>query len=291
MIADIGLVVARRAGAPLLVVTQDVFPEIAVELRRLENPALVKLLGFLVSTYLRRADQVIAIGETMAERLEAKGVPPERLDVIPNWVNAAALRPPPADNPWVAEHDLADKFIVMHSGNVGHAQNLELLVRAVSFLRDLSDLEVVIIGSGARHRELEQLVSRLETANVRFLPYEPTDRLSQSLGSGSVHYVGLAPRLAGYVVPSRLYGVLAVGRPVLVAADAASETARIVEQARCGLVVAPDRPDALAAAIRRFYSGEFDLEAMGARGREYVLHAVDREVAIGRYRDVLTRLS
>ena len=287
MIADIGLAVARRAGAPLLVISQDVFPEIAVELRRLENPALVGLLRTLVNTYLRRADRVVAIGETMAERLVDKGVARERLDVIPNWVNTAVLTPSPRDNPWAREHGLAGKFVVMHSGNVGHAQNLELLVRASTFLRDLDDLEVVIIGSGARRGEIEELASRLEADKVRFLPYQPRETLSQSLGSAHVHYIGLAPRLAGFVVPSRMYGVLSAGRPVLVAADPESETARIVEQTGCGVVVPPDRPVLLAAAIRRLHAGELDLDEMGARGREYVLGTADREVAIGRYRDVL----
>jgi colanic acid biosynthesis glycosyl transferase WcaI len=291
MIADIGLILARRAKAPLLVITQDVFPEIAVQLRRLENPALVSLLRVLVNTYLRRADRVVAIGETMAERLVEKGVARERLDVIPNWVNTAALTPTPRDNPWAREHGLVGKFVVMHSGNVGHAQNLELLVRAVTFLRDLDDLEVVIVGGGARRSEIEAFAARLDADNVRFLSYQPRETLSQSLGSAHVHYVGLAPRLAGFVVPSRLYGVLSVGRPVLVAADPESETARIVEEVGCGLVVPPDRPDRLAGAIRRLRSGELDLEEMGSRGREYVLRAADRDVAIGRYRAVLAGLT
>ncbi len=291
MVADVGLVVARRAGAPLLVITQDVFPEVAIELGRLESPVLVGALRLLVNAYLRRADRVVAIGETMAERLTAKGVPRERLTVIRNWVDVAALRPVPRDNPWSRAHGLAGRFVVMHSGNVGYAQNLELLVRAATLLRDLDDLRVVIVGGGARRDELERLAARLDADNVRFLPYQPREELSCSLGSAHVHYLGLAPGLAGFVVPSRLYGVLAVARPVLVAADRAAETARTVELAGCGVVVPPDRPDELAAAIRRLHAGALDLDAMGRRGREYVLDTVDRSVAIDRYRRVLAELA
>jgi glycosyltransferase involved in cell wall biosynthesis len=103
--------------------------------------------------------------------------------------------------------------------------------------------------------------------------------------------VGLAHGLSGYVVPSRLYGVLAVGRPVIVAADADSETARVVADEGCGVVVPPGRPELLAEAIRAAYDGVLDLEEMGRRGREYVLREADRAVAFERYRKVLSELA
>jgi colanic acid biosynthesis glycosyl transferase WcaI len=291
VIGDVALLVARRFGVPLAVVSQDVFPEIAVELKRLENPVLVSLLHHAIRFYLHRADRVVAIGETMRRRLEEKGADGGRLRVIPNWVDTGALTPQPKDNEWAREHGLAGKFVVMHSGNVGHAQNLDALVRAATFLRDLPDLAIVIVGEGARRAELVELAERLETEAVRFLPYQPRELLPQSLSAADVHVVGLARGLAGYVVPSRLYGVLSVGRPVIVAADRESETAKVIEGARCGLVVRPGRPELLAAAIRRAYGGELDLDAMGARARAYVTAAADREVAIARYRELLHELT
>ena len=105
-----------------------------------------------------------------------------------------------------------------------------------------------------------------------------------------MHVVGLARGLAGYVVPSRLYGVLAVARPVICAADAESETAQLVERVGCGIVVEPGRPDLLANAIRRARSGELDLAEMGSRGRDYVTREADRRVAVQRYRALLDEL-
>jgi colanic acid biosynthesis glycosyl transferase WcaI len=291
MIANVGLVVARRAKAPLIVISQDVFPEIAVQLGRLESPPLVALLRFLVRTYLVRADRVIAIGETMAARLVDKGVPPGRLDVIPNWVDTKALVPADRDNTWAREQGFVGKFVVMHSGNLGHAQNLDALVRASSFLRDLDDLKIAIIGSGARQAEIGELAERHEADALQFLAYQPRETLSLSLGAADVHYVGLAPRLAGFVVPSRLYGILAAGRPVLVAADPDSETARVVERIGCGLVVSPERSDQIAAAIRQLHDGEHDLAEMGRRGRAYVEQEADKTVSIGRYSTLLKELA
>jgi putative colanic acid biosynthesis glycosyltransferase WcaI len=291
IVADVALLVARRYRAPLVVISQDVFPEIAVQLKRLENPVAVRLLRSLVSLYLRRADRVVAIGDTMRDRLEAKGAAPERVRVIPNWVDTERLTPRDRMNEWATNIGLDKKFVVMHSGNVGHAQDLDSLVRAATFLRDLGDLAIVVIGTGARHTELVALAELLEVDQVRFMYYQSRDALPRSLSAADVHVVGLAPGLAGYVVPSRLYGILAVARPVIVAADAESETAQVVQRVGCGIVVPPGRPELLARAIRDAHDGMYDLVEMGRRGREWVEREADRSVAVRRYRDLLGELA
>ncbi len=247
IVADIALLIARRYRAPLVVIIQDVFPEIAVQLKRLQNPVLMSLLRGLVGLYLRRADRIVAIGDTMRLRLEEKGARPERLR--------------------------------------------DSLVRAATFLRDLDDLRIMIIGTGARHAELVSLAELLEVDQVQFLYYQSRGVLPQSLSAADVHVVGLAPGLAGYVVPSRLYGILAVARPVIVAAEAESETVQVVQRVGCGLVVPPGRPELLARAIRDAHDGKYDLEEMGARGRRWVEQEADRSVAMGRYRELLRELA
>jgi colanic acid biosynthesis glycosyl transferase WcaI len=287
IIGNVALLVARRFRVPLVVISEDVFPEIAVELKRLENPLVVGALRVLVRSYLQRADRVVAIGETMRRRLEAKGVRPERISVIPNWVDTDALSPQPKDNGWARQKRLSGRFVVMHSGNVGHAQNLDALVRAATFLRDLDDLTITIAGGGARHADLNALAELLETDQVRFLPYQPRSALQLSLSTADLHVVGLERGLSGYVVPSRLYGILAVGRPVIVAAEPESESAQLVEQVGCGIVVPPGRPELLARAIRSAHDGQLDLEEMGRRGRDYVLREADREIAFARYTELV----
>jgi len=290
VIGNVALVVARRFGVPLVVISQDVFPEIAVLLKRIENRLVVGVLRRAIRYYLTRADRVVAIGDTMRGRLEQKGVRPERLGVIPNWVDTSALTEKPRDNVWAREFALADRFVVMHSGNVGYTQDLDTLVRSATFLRDLDSLVIVIVGDGARRAELMALAELLEVDQVRFIPYQGRESLPYSLSAAHVHVVGLARGLSGYVVPSRLYGVLAVARPVIVAADGESETAQIVSRVGCGVVIPPGRPELLAAEIRRAHDGEHDLEELGRRGREYVAAEADRAVAIGRYRELLLQV-
>jgi len=289
IVGDVALLVARRFRVPLLVISEDVFPEIAVELKRLESRFLVGALRQLVRLYLKRTDRIVAIGETMRARLIAKGASPERIDVIPNWVDTNMLTPQDRQNEWAREQGLSGKFVVMHSGNVGHAQGLETLVLAATFLRDLDDLEVVIAGFGARHASIMALAERVE-APIRFLPYQPREMLSYSLSSADVHFVGLAPGLAGYVVPSRLYGIMAVGRPVIVAADPESEVSKVVSEVGCGVVLPPARPELVANAIRDLHARRHELAELGARGRRYVESEADRRVAHERYRMLIREL-
>jgi colanic acid biosynthesis glycosyl transferase WcaI len=283
--------VARRFRAPLVVVTQDLFPEAAVALGQLRNPLVVGLLRWLTRSYLHAAHRVVAIGDTMRRRLEERRVSPERLVVIPNWVDTAVVVPRPRDNTWARNHELVDRFVVMHSGNVGYAQDLDTLIRATTLLRDLDNLVVLIIGSGSRRDALVELAQDLRADAIRFLPYQPRELLSESLSSAHIHVVGLARGLSGYVVPSRLYGVLAVGRPVIVTADAESETAQLVGRVGCGVVIPPGDPDRLASVIRDAHNGAFDLDAMGARARAYATAEADREMATDRYRSLLLEVT
>jgi colanic acid biosynthesis glycosyl transferase WcaI len=157
-------------------------------------------------------------------------------------------------------------------------------------VRDLDDLTIAIIGTGARRIALQELAERIDADAVQFLPYQEREIVPKSLSSADIHYVGLARGLAGYVVPSRLYGILAAARPVIVSADAESETARLVEEVGCGLVLPAGRADLVAAAIRDVHEGRYDLKEMGSRGREYVLRDGDRVRAVGQYSALLSGL-
>jgi glycosyltransferase involved in cell wall biosynthesis len=290
IVGALAVQIARRYRAPLVVVSQDVFPEVATELGRLTNARLVGALRRLVAYYLQRADHVVAIGDRMRERLVAKGAPPDRVSVIPNWIDTEAITPQGRDNRWVRDHRLTGLFTVMHSGNVGHASNLDVLLSASTLLRDLDDLWVAIVGFGARSAEIQALRDRIGADRVFFLPYQPRERLAESLSAADIHYVGLAKGLSGYVVPSRIYGILAAGRPVVVAADADSETAQLVNEVGCGVVVPPNDPQRVADVLRDAHGGRLDLEAMGSRGRDWVAREGDRQVALERYRRLIGEL-
>ena len=289
MIGTVAYLVARRFRVPFVVVAEDVFPEIAVALDRLRNPLIIVPLRILTRHYFKAADRVVAIGDTMKRRLIVKGVSPARVTVIPNWVDTSVITPHERDNEWAREHGLTDRFVVMHSGNIGHAQDLETLIRAGALLKDDPRIAIVLVGFGARHQEYVRLSESCGATNVRFLPYQPRELLPLSLSSCDVHFVGLGAGLAGYVVPSRLAGIMAAGRPVLAAADEDSETAQTVREAGCGRVIAPGNHEVLAAAIRELSQAD-DLEELGRKARLFAVEHLDRHAAIERYRALVAEV-
>ena len=265
IVGDVGVVVGRRFGVPVLVISQDVFPEIATELGRLQNPAVIGVLRTLV----------------------ARLPPPRRPHRRDRGDDAAPARAegrsagPPARDPELGGHGRDHAAAArqrLGAGQRARRASSSSCTRATSGTRRTSTASsarrrssatsttcsIVIAGFGARHSEMVELAERLEvTDHVRFLPYQKRKRLSLSLSSADLHVVGLAKGLAGYVVPSRLYGVLAAGRPVIAAAEEDSETARLVSEVGCGIVVEPGRPELLARTIRAARDGAYDLEAHG----------------------------
>jgi colanic acid biosynthesis glycosyl transferase WcaI len=288
LVGNVAYLVARRFRRPLVIVSQDVFPEIAMQVHRFENPVALAVLRRLVKRSLRSADRIVAIGPVMRTRLIDKGAHPTKTVVIPNWVDVNEIAPQAKDNDWARAHGLVDRFVVMHAGNVGHAQNLDVLLRATALLRDLDQLEVVIVGAGARHAHTVELAERLEINDrVRFLEYQDRERLPKVLAAADVHFVGLPRGLAGYIVPSRVNGILAAGRPILAAVDEESETADVIRRAQCGTTVAPDNLPSVAAVLRDMVTGKIDLAGQGANARRFAERELSLEGAVSAYRAVL----
>jgi glycosyltransferase involved in cell wall biosynthesis len=258
---------------------------VAVALGRLRNPAIVGGLSRLNRGLRRRAARIVAIGRDMADRLIADGAPASKIHVIPNWADGRALRPLDGRSALRREHGWEGRFVVMHSGNVGLSQDLETFLDAAERLRDEPDVVCAIVGDGAGAAVLKERASRSGLCNVRFLPYQPKAELADSLGAADVHLISLRPGLSGAIVPSKVYGIMAAGKPFLAAVDPGSEPALLAEEHGCGVRVDPSCPDGLADAIRRVRG--LPLAEMGRRAREAFESRYDRPIAAAAYRRLL----
>ena len=249
MLAALGPVLRRLTGARVVLWAQDVYPDVAEALGVLPPGGLAsRALGRLAAHALRRADAVVAIGRCMAERLEGMGA--AAVTVVPNWAPAGVRVLPRAGNAFRAAHGLGDAFVAMYSGNLGLAHPVGALLDAAGALAaSHPEALVVFVGDGPQRAWAEAETVRRGLATVRFLPFQPAERLAESLGAADVHLVAMDEALAGLVVPSKLYGALAAGRPVVFVGPEASEAARLVREHACGTVVAGVAPDALGAAI------------------------------------------
>jgi hypothetical protein len=194
----------------------------------------------------RKADLVVALGEAMRRMLiEGKGADPAKTIVIPDWADGSAIAPGSKENRFSLPHGLADKFVVMHSANIGLSQGLETLVEAAGELCGVPDLEVVFQGEGVQPA-LEEQAGRLGLPNVRFLAFAPKERLGESFAAADAFVISLKAGMAGYIVPTKLHGIRAAGRPYVAAVEDTSEVAAITARYECGLVVPPEKPMALA---------------------------------------------
>ena len=276
----------RRFRAPLVMAFKDLFPEVTVLLKDFHSDAIDGALQRVNRFLVRRAARNIALGETMRTRLiENKGAPPERTVIIPDWADTAAIAPGPKDTAFAREHGLQDRFVVMHSGNLGLSQGLETILEAAALLRDLPDLTLVFQGEGVKKADLQEQAGRLGLENVRFLPFAPKARLGESFAAADVFVVSLQRGLAGYIVPSKLYGILAAGRPYVAAVEEDCEVASLTARHECGLRAEPGDPQSMADAIRAFHADRRMTRRVGENARRAGL-GFDRRLQVSRYAEL-----
>jgi colanic acid biosynthesis glycosyl transferase WcaI len=281
---------ARRVGARFVFLCEDVFPEVASLVEDFRSGAVDAALDRTNRYLLRSADAVVALGDRMRQRLvDEKGADPSRIQVIHNWTDCEAIRPGAKDNEFSRAHGLHDRFVLMHSGNVGLSQHLDVLIDAADRLRAKKRLVVMIVGNGAKRESLQREASRRGLTNVRFLPYQPKQLLHESFAAADAFLVSLKPGLEGYIVPSKLYGILAAGRPYVAATDPSCEAAVLAREHRCGVTAAPGDAGALADAIAALHDNPAAAQAMGARARQLALR-FDRPVAVDAYHDLFQRV-
>ncbi len=282
---------ARRFGARFVMAYKDVFPEVARLLDDFRSETVERGLQAVNRFLARRADRVVALGETMRRRLiEGKGADPARTVVIADWAYCAAIAPGPRANAFAARHGLDGRFVVMHSGNIGLSQELETLVEAARALRTVPEILVVLQGEGVRRAALQEQARRLGLPNVRFLPFAPKEALGEAFAAADVFVVSLRAGMAGYIVPSKLYGILAAGRPFVACVEEASEVAAIAHRHACGLVVPPGEPDALADRILKLYHDRPLAARMGENARRAALE-FDRPRQVRAYADLFRELA
>jgi glycosyltransferase involved in cell wall biosynthesis len=287
LIGLIALVIGRLRGMRVVMLVQDVYPDIAVALGTLSsrNPVTV-LLNYLSRSILRGADRIIVLGECMKERVVAKvgQDAAAKIDVIHNWADGAEIKPLGVEpNPFVGEHKLEGKFVVLFSGNLGRVNEFKTILSAALRLRDRDDIVFLFIGDGAKAFEIERYACENSLSNIRLLPYQPRGMLRYSLGAGHALLVTLADGLAGLSVPSKTYVSLASGRPVLFVGDSRSDVARLVRENGCGEVVEPGDARRLSEVIEAWASDRTMLERMGVKARSLFETRFGRPRAVNAY--------
>lgn len=287
----LGVIGKRVKKAKLIYNIQDFNPEQVRAVQFTQSKLVLGIMMTLDKYSCKQADRVVVVGRDMIETLKKRFIDLPDYAYINNWINEKEIIPLSADHRQVVQfkqkYGLQDKFVVMYSGNIGLYYDLQNIVKVIEKFQDRSDVTFAFIGEGSVLEELRDYQKRHQVTNVVFIPYQDKSSLVYSLNAGDVHFVVNAKGIKGVSVPSKLYGVMAAGKPVLGILEEGSEARLIVEEAGCGISVDPGDYEAIEALIQKFIEmkDSQQLKEMGSRGRAYLVNYLTKDVSIRKYRD------
>jgi hypothetical protein len=256
-VGTIGMLVKNLRGSRYVQYEMDLYPDVPVALGVLKPHSLItRFFEAFHRKLLRSADRVIVLGRCMQRVIESKGIPSRKLVLITPWADPVELSPTRSEhNAFRAKHGLRDNFVVMYSGNLGLGHDITTLIAAMEGLHASPDpadqaVRFVFIGGGRRMQEVRRAVSEKQLANVLLLDYQPREELADTLSAADIHVITQAPGTSGLIVPSKFYGILAVGRPSLYVGPPDTEVAMTLTENGLGSVLAIGDPAAFLTALR-----------------------------------------
>lgn len=258
-----GACVATLTGRTFVYNIRDMYPDMALGGSIVRPGLFARLWERLHRWTLRRAACVIVLGDDMRDRVIRKGIDPARVVVARDGIEIPRAVPS-SDNPVAREIRGDARFVALHAGNLGFYGAWDTLLAAASLLESPA-YSIIFVGEGAEKPRLASASRGLDA--IRFLPFRPASEIPFVLSAADVHIVTVKRGLEGVIVPSKLYPILAAGRPVLAVCTLESDVARIVSRAGCGLVADPDDAAAVASAIRQLAADRGRLADMGDRAR------------------------
>jgi colanic acid biosynthesis glycosyl transferase WcaI len=259
-----GALVAALSHRPFVYNIRDMYPDMALGGGIVRPGSWIGVWEKLHRWALRRAARIIVLGEDMRERILAKGVMSSRITVVRDAVPFPETLPA-SDHPVIREIRGQFRFVLVHAGNLGFYGAWQTLIRGVERLAS-DGVGLVFIGDGAMKASIEEYAR--DCHNVRFLPFRPVAEIPYVMAAGDLHVVTVKRGLEGVVVPSKIYTILAAGRPLLAVATVQAEVAQIAQRNGCGISADPDDPAAVAEAVRGVLNAPDRLERMSRSARE-----------------------
>ena len=282
--------IGKLKGIPYCYNVQDIWPEAAVRLGMLQGERTIRFWEGIERFIYRHSRKVFVISEEFRDNLLGKGVEPNKLEVIPNFVDTESLRPLPRRNALATMYGLQDKFVVLYAGNVGLSQGLEVVLDAAERLHSRREIEFLIVGAGTSKSDLIADAQRRGLSNVRFLPLFPEAQVPELYASCDVALIPLRRGLTQNSVPCKTYSIMASGRPYIAAVDEGSNVWKLTEKVDCGVCVPPENAEALAEAVLALQSQPQQAAMMGAHGRAYVESHFARATVTRQYQAALEKI-
>lgn len=285
-------VVAAMNRARLLTVIYDIYPDVAVESGQLQNPVAVSLAKVAERSAYRHSDRILVLSEGFKRTLMAKGVPADRICVIPVWLEPDEITPRSRDNEWRKRQGIGlDRFVVLYAGTVGLVAGAEVMLEVAERFRGDSEVLFLFVGEGQMQETLQSRARERGLSNVWFRPFQPRADLPDVQATADVSVVTLAQGRGRTSVPSKVTAYMAAARPVIASVDEDSDTAECIQSAGCGVVVPPGDASAIAEAITRLRSGAGIRDSMGRAGRAAFEQKFASPAVLDRYTQILSELA
>ena len=283
-------------GGKLIYNIQDFNPEQTIAVGYAKNKLLLNTVMAVDKFSCKNSDKVIVVGrdmqETLKNRFNNKKVPSNVF--INNWINEKEIYPLDQNHPKIVafkeKYNLKDKFIIMYSGNIGLYYDLENIIKVIGEFKDREDVVFAFIGDGTVKSKIEEYVTNNNLNNVTFIPYQDKADLIYSLNAADIHWVVNAKGIKGVSVPSKLYGVMAAGKPVLGVLDEGSEARLIVEECNCGVCIEPGNYKEISRNIEYILNNKELIKSLGRNGRKYLEVNLTKDVSINKYKDTILSL-
>ena len=272
-------------------VMMDVYPDIAIKAGIISKDGLIARGTRIIANFaLKRAESVVVIGRCMKKKLISLGIPSKKIEIITNWVDENSIKPiPHSRNSFRKINKLNDKFIVMYSGNMGLGHYFNDILEVAKKMKELKDAIFLFVGGGARLNEIEKYKNKHKLENIKIMPYQNYDILNQSLASADIHFISLRNGFEGLMVPSKLYSILAVGRPILYQGPLNSEIGLMIKDYKIGFSVNQREVEELELKLLKIRNNSELKKSLAEKSRSVLERYYNKEKILKLYEDILTK--
>lgn len=282
-------ILSRLKNAKFILNVQDLFPQSVIDLGILKNKLLIKFFEAMEKFVYKKADFITVHSEGNKEHVVKKGKEPDRVFVIPNWVDIEFLKPNDKNNEFSKKYNLDGKFIVSFAGVLGYSQDIDIILEAAKKLEEYEDIIFIIVGDGVEKPRLVKKAEDMKLKNVRFLPMQPRHIYPQVIQSSDISLATLHSFVKTPVVPSKILSIMAIGKPVIAAMDLNGDAPKLIEEAKCGFAIPPEDSDLLAEKILELYKNKKLRETLGRNGRRYAEKNLALGVCVNKYEGLFGR--
>lgn len=279
-----------RFGAPSVYIVAEVYPDVAIRLGVLKHSFLIGLMRWLEKFVYWGNSMIVPITVQLKKVLQGRGVPEHKLMMITEFVDPDVYRPLSRINPFAQAHELQEDFVVLYAGNIGLVQDWESVLFAAKASSGLP-IQFVIVGDGSLRSWLEKQAQKRGLTNVKVLGYQPKGLMPQVYASCDISTIPMKRAGTLDLFPSKMFVIMASGKPVIASAIEGSELAWIIGEAGCGKVVPPDDPQAFADAVLAAFREKGSLSAVGLRGRKFVEKDYSKETVVRKYDHLIYKLT